>query len=367
MSAPAGPQGVARNIATWRRYAARRINAEVKRKDVRRNMLAIVDHIAFAWHPTSGTSSPGHAAIIEALGCNKSTVTDNVWRLKDMGLIGVAYEGTVTADGQNLRAEYVPLSRVPERATTATRWDLSKLPETKGERIAAATEMRRRAQEWLSGLSARALASICKRWHEAGWTPKELLTAMDNRPDGPWTFTSTPHHVAGWVRHRLSYWLAPDGEPGVPLSRVEDERRAAARERALAAEEAHQAEVRERQRGLSGGTLRAIANAKNVAAAAAKNVKYRASSEGRKNRTHPTVLLSEESPLTHARGLRSNSGQQAARGPGLDPRLKAVFARHGVNLDEQAGNSATTTPPPTPVPRVFPARTSSLPLISASA
>ncbi|WP_327591273.1 hypothetical protein OHA25_60075 (plasmid) [Nonomuraea sp. NBC_00507] len=74
---------------------------------------------------------------------------------------------------------------------------------------------------------------------EAGATVADVLHALDVREDDSrWTYTwlSTAEirHPAGWVRHRLSAWIGPDGRV-LPLP---SQRRAAAEVRRRAAQQA---------------------------------------------------------------------------------------------------------------------------------
>jgi hypothetical protein len=69
------------------------------------------------------------------------------------------------------------------------------------------------------GLRVGVLARVTDGWFRnltrlfAGLTVPDLLWVVDHRPDG------TPHlgtddyvrHPAGWLRHRLSFWIGPDG------------------------------------------------------------------------------------------------------------------------------------------------------------
>jgi hypothetical protein len=69
----------------------------------------------------------------------------------------------------------------------------------------------------LRSLSGRHVRSVLTPWWRAGWTTADVLGALDRRPDGtvwPHAYASADlRHVAAWITHRLSAWLAPDGQP----------------------------------------------------------------------------------------------------------------------------------------------------------
>lgn len=92
-------------------------------------------------------------------------------------------------------------------------WKPNDQARTKAERVLAAAELRRR-DVVLRRSSTPAVASALRVWLLAGWTVRDVLYAINHRPDG----TSWPHnvvtadirHVPGFIRYRLSAWLTTD-------------------------------------------------------------------------------------------------------------------------------------------------------------
>ncbi|MEV7012004.1 hypothetical protein [Streptosporangium sp. NPDC051022] len=111
---------------------------------------------------------------------------------------------------------------------TVWTWSLSVTPGTRVEMLKAAQALRSRSAT-LRRISARHLRSVLREWWVAGWTPDDVLHGLDHRPDGqPWTLTSDPAYVPGWIRHRLTCWRTPDGTPATSYSQGRAQRRAAA-------------------------------------------------------------------------------------------------------------------------------------------
>ncbi|MDN5797049.1 MAG: hypothetical protein L0H79_15005 [Intrasporangium sp.] len=246
---------------SWRSHARLLVDELAGRRDLRATLRAVVDELATKWHPRSETSGPGHdqlaAAVAVATGrgrCDQATVTRAIARLIEWSLIWEAAPGTIVVgrDGmENLRAEYGLALPAREPSTTTTMpeapedrddgttacpesrrraaeqgWSLAEVPVTKAERVAAAARLQAEAVG-LRGCSAPALASVLREWFVAGWTGRDVLRALDSRPEagGAWTFTTMPRFVAAWVRFRLRFWRDEEGRPGASPS----QRRAAAR------------------------------------------------------------------------------------------------------------------------------------------
>jgi hypothetical protein len=90
------------------------------------------------------------------------------------------------------------------------------------------------------GLSPAHVAHLARAQLAAGWTPADVVYALDHQPGGrPWGFTATIRHPAGWARARLAAWLEPDGTARASASQVRAA--AAARNRAEAAARRDQA------------------------------------------------------------------------------------------------------------------------------
>ena len=127
------------------------------------------------------------------------------------------------------------LPRVPHPAEAFTAW---RNPETRSEGLAAAEVIRRGGRQ-LRRLSARHWRHLARRFTDAGWTPGDVLYALDHGPGGrEHGYTATIRHVAGWARYRLGLWIDPQGVPLRSLS----QRRAAGRARVLAEQSARRQE-----------------------------------------------------------------------------------------------------------------------------
>lgn len=219
----------------WRRHAHEVIAEAGLRRDLTQTLHDLVEGVLRGWRPESRVCAPGHALLCEVTGRHQATVTRGLSRLEEMGLIHTVREGTVVWAGEstrNLRAEYVLLVPATRRAVTG--WNVSIAPRTKAERYAAAESMQARSVE-LAQVSARALASRLRRWWAAGWTPVELLRAIDNDATGRrWTYTmqdgGKPRNVLAWLSWRLKHHLTSDGSipvgPGLAAQHEREERAA---------------------------------------------------------------------------------------------------------------------------------------------
>lgn len=99
------------------------------------------------------------------------------------------------------------------RARGNAQWPKNAPTTSRRERLAAAETLRATAPA-LRPLSAKALRSLLRPWLTAGWTVRDLTTALDQRPNGQkWTYETRPRSAAGWLRWRLSHWLNEDGQP----------------------------------------------------------------------------------------------------------------------------------------------------------
>jgi hypothetical protein len=100
----------------------------------------------------------------------------------------------------------------------------------------------------LRGLSPAHVLHLARAQLAAGWTPADVVYALDHQPGGrSWGFTATVRHPAGWARARLAVWLNPDGTPRSSASQVRAA--AAARIRAEMAARRNQAAELEAARG----------------------------------------------------------------------------------------------------------------------
>jgi hypothetical protein len=64
----------------------------------------------------------------------------------------------------------------------------------------------------LRSLTPEHIRHLARDYFRAGWTPGDVLHALDYEPTGrPHGYVQGVHHAAGWVRHRLGLWVR-DGE-----------------------------------------------------------------------------------------------------------------------------------------------------------
>ena len=114
---------------------------------------------------------------------------------------------------------------------------LAAVPENRTEALAAAQAMQERAR-LLRRISAEHLRHLARPFFAAGWSPRDLLHAINHEPGGrQHGYTSGVRSVAGWIRSRLAAWFGPNG---VPLP-SRSQRLAEARRRALADQAARRA------------------------------------------------------------------------------------------------------------------------------
>ncbi|MER6505936.1 hypothetical protein ABT158_03945 [Nonomuraea sp. NPDC001636] len=103
-------------------------------------------------------------------------------------------------------------ARPATRTTPAGGWRATVTPVTKRDRLAACERLRAELPP-LRKLSARHLRSLLRIAFDLGATVSDIRHALDHRPDGsPWIHTRTARWPPGWIRHRLSAWIAPSGQ-----------------------------------------------------------------------------------------------------------------------------------------------------------
>jgi len=112
-----------------------------------------------------------------------------------------------------------PRAGAPAKLSPATAdrrlpaWPLGRRPATRPEMAAAAATaralcppLRRTTGPWV--------VALLREFWLAGWTLRDTLRALDERPDGtPWPHTADIRHVPGWVQHRLATWRTDAGTP----------------------------------------------------------------------------------------------------------------------------------------------------------
>lgn len=197
-------------------------------------------------------------ALAEQVGVSRSTIARAVRWLRAVGLLGIVHTGasaealggdtnraptyvlaiphgliapaqtpvdepaTPTGLGFDLSNQHTREARSPSTAPlrglgSAPKPDdvdrlLAVHPPTKRDRLRAAEALR-----WwspiLRRMSARMLRHLLRPWWDAGWSPRDVLYALDHRPDGtPWRNAAGIRTPAAWIRHRLAAWL-DGGEP----------------------------------------------------------------------------------------------------------------------------------------------------------
>lgn len=332
---------IARNVATWRSSVLDAIREAGFRRDLASTLTGIVEVLAREWRPSTATSSPGHDVIAARINRSESTVTRGVGRLQDLGVLSVASEGTVvwgsTGERQGFRAEYI-LMEVPQGGTSdVEQWPMHKAPKTKGQRRAAAAALQRVSRDWLGRTSPAAVASVCRPFFAAGWTPRDVLTALDTRPDDArWTFTTPPRNVSSWMRFRLSHWLDSKWTPMTAPSRAVAERREAVIAAQLEARKMWEEDRARRAAGPDEATLSAMDRARAAARQGAARFKHsiRRPHTSAQNADPLSISTFVESPLTRASQQRSNETPlRGVRTHRPARHWKAVLAEHGVAAD----------------------------------
>jgi hypothetical protein len=232
------------------------------RADGRRNFAEVVRVLARYADWKDHTTRPTWARIGDQAGVSRSVVARTVRWLREHGYLGTVETGStplirtgvlygLAAAGEgNRAAEYVlcspgrasrqrpirkprtqpvmmgrcitgtpsrsrkgPRSTPPREDSSETRsnrhWPATRRPATRGEMLAAADMLRRRSP-LLRRITARHLRSLLKGYWQRGWTPADVLYAVDHYPDGQQhPHTDRVRHVPGWMRHRLAAWHNP--------------------------------------------------------------------------------------------------------------------------------------------------------------
>jgi hypothetical protein len=227
------------------------------RADGRRNFTEVVRVLARYADWKDRTTRPTWARIGDQAGVSRSVVARTVRWLREHGYLGAVESGStpmfrigvlygLVAVGEgNRAAEYVlcipgranekrqirprptrPVAAWPHRSGTPSRsrkgprnipsredqpesgsarhWPGTRRPATRGEALAAAETLRRRSP-LLRRLTARHIRSLARQYWAAGWTPADVLYAMEHLPDGrQHPHTHAVRHVAGWLRYRES-------------------------------------------------------------------------------------------------------------------------------------------------------------------
>lgn len=123
-------------------------------------------------------------------------------------------------------------------------WPAHKTTASKKQRLAAASELRRRVF-LLRPMTIQDIRSTVRDFLLCGWTVADLHHALDHQPDGsPWPHYGVPTdgnapRLRGWLRYRLQAWRTPDDEP--LRSRDQQQANQVAERRAAAAKAAQHA------------------------------------------------------------------------------------------------------------------------------
>ena len=114
---------------------------------------------------------------------------------------------------------------------------LGAVPQNCTEALGAARAMQERAR-LLRRMSGEHLRHLARPFFAAGWSPRDVLHAIDHEPGGrQHGYSAGVRSPAGWIRSRLAGWLGPDE---VPLP-SRSQRLAEARHQVLAEQAARRA------------------------------------------------------------------------------------------------------------------------------
>jgi hypothetical protein len=254
----------------WLRTVLDAIEAEPWYANRRVHYAAIARQLMRHMHWRERTTRPGHERIAVAVGVSPDTVARAVAWMRDRGLLGLVSPGSTPllrpyalhGDEGNLAVVYictVPRKRAqqlppleaghgsfadltrsrsdrvsvpraheakpqPEKAR-ATRGqpmlprpsdgNLNTHPQTRSERLTAARAMQDRFR-MLRRLSDRHVRHLARPFTLAGWTPADVLFAIDHEPGGrQHGYTAEIRFPAAWMASRLTLWLDP--ATGIPL------------------------------------------------------------------------------------------------------------------------------------------------------
>lgn len=284
---PAGSRR-ARDQRAWLRAVAAAIDRQGWYACRAAHTAEVARMLARSMHWQAKTSRPGHEQLAAAAGVSMRTVRRIMRWLEAEGLVGLVTAGTtpqfspgvlMATDAGNTAAEYVLTTPRPAAATRefvlpscsrrelvsptharearagtadedraprglnhvphpADPWPTWRAPENRSDGRAAA-EVIRSSARLLARLSPEHWRSLARRFTAAGWSPGDLLFALEHEPGGrQHGWSAEVRSVAGWARWRLSLWL---DSQGIPLP-APSQRRAAERDRIRAEQSARRAE-----------------------------------------------------------------------------------------------------------------------------
>jgi hypothetical protein len=284
-----------RSQREWQRAALNEIEGQGWYANRAAHYSGIARRLALCMDWRLRTSRPGHEHIASSVGVSTDTVARCVAWLQGRGLLGLVSPGTTPdlrpgvlyAGTGNLAAVY--LLTVPRRKSRAltpvpgqdnfadlsrSRSELDKAPrareartntkgkserppgaqpvlprpantlhtcpQTRSEGLAAALAVQEHARD-LRRLSPEHVRHVSRPYFAAGWTPADVMHALDHEPSGrQHGYTSGIRSPAAWAKYRLGLWLGPDGLPLPSRSQLV----AAARRRVLAEQAGRRAQRR---------------------------------------------------------------------------------------------------------------------------
>lgn len=98
-------------------------------------------------------------------------------------------------------------------------WSPHQRTASKKQRQRAAAELKRRFPAIFRRMSPADIASTLRTHLKAGWTVKDITTAMEYQPNGTrWPHTCSPSSTdawcaRAWLAYRIGKWTTTDGEP----------------------------------------------------------------------------------------------------------------------------------------------------------
>jgi len=97
-------------------------------------------------------------------------------------------------------------------------------PENRAEGLAAAAVVQERSRD-LRRLSPQHVRWLARVWFQSGWTPADVIHALDHEPSGrQHGYVQAVRSPAGWARARLALWLDSSGRPLPSRSQLAAER-----------------------------------------------------------------------------------------------------------------------------------------------
>ncbi len=90
---------------------------------------------------------------------------------------------------------------------------LGAVPQNRIEALGAARALQERARV-LRRISGEHLRHLARPFFAAGWSPRDVLHAIDHEPGGrQHGYTAGVRSPAGWIHSRLAAWSGPNGIP----------------------------------------------------------------------------------------------------------------------------------------------------------